>query len=281
MPARRPMRVCFGPPPRPEDAVKAFERLLRIDRKWPQILQWLVRAHAAVRRAKRGPSAMFFGRQAHNPYKACSETLALKRVCKHLALCKKRVFRQYYIQRNAPVKLTWNATACGVGHTNHPTLRPTPPRTRPEGPRTVTDLMHARRCSSSSIHIEPYPVRASMRGLALTGRGTASGGQQRQQRTRSKGGRDGGDGGDGTAAAPMPDAHDFYCALGVSADATLKQIKRAFRLQSLKYHPDRKARCLLQRSKHHSGHRPLQRYELNWLLATSLGVSLGIFAVTM
>eukprot|EP00940_MAST-03C_sp_MAST-3C-sp2_P002593 g2593.t1 len=38
---------------------------------------------------------------------------------------------------------------------------------------------------------------------------------------------------------PLPDADNLYVALGVSTDATAKQLKRAFRMQSLRYHPDR------------------------------------------
>ena len=33
---------------------------------------------------------------------------------------------------------------------------------------------------------------------------------------------------------------DLYTVLGVSADATEAQLKRAYRLRSLKYHPDKK-----------------------------------------
>ena len=33
---------------------------------------------------------------------------------------------------------------------------------------------------------------------------------------------------------------NFYTVLGVSADATEAQLKRAYRLRSLKYHPDKK-----------------------------------------
>eukprot|EP00939_MAST-03C_sp_MAST-3C-sp1_P004481 g4481.t1 len=37
----------------------------------------------------------------------------------------------------------------------------------------------------------------------------------------------------------LPDADNYYVALGVSTDATAKQLKRAFRLKSLQFHPDR------------------------------------------
>ncbi|CAE8589708.1 unnamed protein product [Polarella glacialis] len=42
---------------RPQDAIAAFEGLLRLDRKWPKLIDWLVRAHMFLRRAQRSAGA--------------------------------------------------------------------------------------------------------------------------------------------------------------------------------------------------------------------------------
>lgn len=46
--------ACLLEVGRAEDAVKAFENLLRIDRSWPNLCDWIVRAHAQVKRAEKG-----------------------------------------------------------------------------------------------------------------------------------------------------------------------------------------------------------------------------------
>ena len=51
--------------------------------------------------------------------------------------------------------------------------------------------------------------------------------------------RAGGDGSSEAAAAPAGVVVDHYSALGVTSDATAAQLKRAYRLMSLKFHPDR------------------------------------------
>merc|ERR1712217_61590 len=41
-------------------------------------------------------------------------------------------------------------------------------------------------------------------------------------------------------AEPVPTGTDYYTVLGVTSDATDKQLKQAYRIMSLKYHPDKK-----------------------------------------
>lgn len=49
--------ICLLELGKPQDAINAFEALLRVDRNWPDISTWLVRAHAAQRRLKSGSGA--------------------------------------------------------------------------------------------------------------------------------------------------------------------------------------------------------------------------------
>eukprot|EP01062_Namystynia_karyoxenos_P007276 TRINITY_DN12559_c0_g1_i1.p2 TRINITY_DN12559_c0_g1~~TRINITY_DN12559_c0_g1_i1.p2 ORF type:complete len:936 (+),score=296.76 TRINITY_DN12559_c0_g1_i1:116-2809(+) len=49
--------VCLLEAGRPEEAVTGFEMLLKCDREWPELLDWLIRAHAQLRRLQRGQSA--------------------------------------------------------------------------------------------------------------------------------------------------------------------------------------------------------------------------------
>ena len=44
--------LCLLEAQRPKDALAAFEHLLRVDRKWPKLLDWLVRAVAQARRVE-------------------------------------------------------------------------------------------------------------------------------------------------------------------------------------------------------------------------------------
>eukprot|EP00747_Dinoflagellata_sp_TGD_P110526 gnl/TRDRNA2_/TRDRNA2_170983_c1_seq2.p1 gnl/TRDRNA2_/TRDRNA2_170983_c1~~gnl/TRDRNA2_/TRDRNA2_170983_c1_seq2.p1 ORF type:complete len:809 (+),score=170.28 gnl/TRDRNA2_/TRDRNA2_170983_c1_seq2:692-3118(+) len=46
--------VCLLEFGQPSEAVKCFEQLLRMERSWPNILEWLVRAHSMQRRADAG-----------------------------------------------------------------------------------------------------------------------------------------------------------------------------------------------------------------------------------
>jgi tetratricopeptide (TPR) repeat protein len=45
--------ACLLEGNRPREAVKVFETLLRVDRKWPSLCEWLVRSHAHERRAEK------------------------------------------------------------------------------------------------------------------------------------------------------------------------------------------------------------------------------------
>jgi hypothetical protein len=39
---------------RPDEAIEAFERILKVDRAWPKLCEWLVRAHAQQARKDAG-----------------------------------------------------------------------------------------------------------------------------------------------------------------------------------------------------------------------------------
>jgi len=133
----------------PSDAIAALEALYRVDRDWPRLSDWLLRAHAAQRRNGEGGGG-------------------------------------------------------GGG----------PPR----------------------------------------GPGSRGSGRRSFSSSRSDGGGGGGGGGargDGPSAAPpgrggegeaerIASESDHYVVLGVTCDATDKQIQQAYRLRSLKFHPDRK-----------------------------------------
>lgn len=41
--------------PQSTRALRAFETLLRVDRSWPRLQDWIVRAHASARRSGRAP----------------------------------------------------------------------------------------------------------------------------------------------------------------------------------------------------------------------------------
>eukprot|EP00928_Gymnodinium_smaydae_P092152 TRINITY_DN75969_c0_g1_i1.p1 TRINITY_DN75969_c0_g1~~TRINITY_DN75969_c0_g1_i1.p1 ORF type:complete len:752 (-),score=66.90 TRINITY_DN75969_c0_g1_i1:320-2575(-) len=41
----------------PNDAINGFEQLLRVDRRWPQLCEWLARAHSQAKRAQRAHGA--------------------------------------------------------------------------------------------------------------------------------------------------------------------------------------------------------------------------------
>ena len=109
--------ACLLEAGRPKEAVQTLETLLRVDRKWPNLCDWLVRAHAQVKR----------------------------------------------MEKDDRYKPTWKK-----------------------------------------------------------GRGN----DRKQQ-------------GEGAQGAPELSGSDLYSILGVSSDATDQQLKRAYRLMSLKYHPDK------------------------------------------
>eukprot|EP00965_Chrysotila_dentata_P186178 6147816-Pleurochrysis_carterae.AAC.1 len=48
--------ACLLEASRPAEAVEAFESLYRVDRDWPRLADWLVRAHAAERRMQKQAS---------------------------------------------------------------------------------------------------------------------------------------------------------------------------------------------------------------------------------
>ena len=104
---------------RPKEAIQTLETLLRVDRKWPNLCDWLVRAHAQAKR----------------------------------------------VEKDDRYKPSW---------------------------------------------------KKGMRG------------DDRKQSAQSEG-----------AGAPELAGSDLYSILGVSSDATDQQLKRAYRLMSLKYHPDK------------------------------------------
>ncbi|CAJ1340940.1 unnamed protein product, partial [Effrenium voratum] len=62
---------------------------------------------------------------------------------------------------------------------------------------------------------------------------------EKDDRRKPRGAPTGSTGSIGSGSAPELTASDLYAVLGVSADATDQQLKRAYRLMSLKYHPDK------------------------------------------
>ncbi|CAK0843434.1 unnamed protein product, partial [Prorocentrum cordatum] len=52
--------VCLLEAGSSKDAVRAFQQLLRVDRHWPGLCDWLVRAHAHRQRAERGDGSFGF-----------------------------------------------------------------------------------------------------------------------------------------------------------------------------------------------------------------------------
>ena len=122
---------------KPSEAITAFEELYRVDRSWPRLSEWLLRSHAALRRAEER----------------------------------------------------------GAAEGGSPSGR---------GGRRMPSYAHSRR-------EEPPPPSPS----------AASPGAE----------------GDGERLSKEP---DHYVVLGLTCDATEKQIQQAYRMRSLKYHPDRK-----------------------------------------
>ena len=127
---------------RPQEAVDGFEELYRVDRNWPRLSDWLLRAHAAKRRMDEGG---------------------------------------------------------GTGH------------------------------SPSGRKMPAYGSASASRSSGGGGSGSAGG--------EASPGTPGGGAEDGERLSKEP---DHYVVLGVTIDATEKQIQQAYRMRSLKYHPDRK-----------------------------------------
>ena len=127
---------------RPQEAVDGFEELYRVDRNWPRLSDWLLRAHAAKRRMDEGG---------------------------------------------------------GAGH------------------------------SPSGRKMPAYGSASASRSSGGGGSGSAGG--------EASPGTPGGGAEDGERLSKEP---DHYVVLGVTIDATEKQIQQAYRMRSLKYHPDRK-----------------------------------------
>ena len=146
--------ACLLESGKPDGAVDAFERLYRVDRSWPRLSDWLVRAHAAARRMK------------------------------------DRAER---------------AEAEAEEEEGSPTGRASARRKMPS--------------FSSSAKAAEEPASPS----------TPSGGA-----TPSS---------SGEAAEKLARESDHYVVLGVTIDATDKQIQQAYRMRSLKFHPDRKGGC--------------------------------------
>ena len=135
--------ACLLEAARPVEAVEAFEVLYRVDRNWPRLSDWLLRAHAAQRRmAAQGDDAS------------------------------------------------------------------------PDGTRGRTRKSWYSSSSSSSA---------------------ADGGGGQGGSASSPGGST-----DASDGDTLSKESDHYVVLGVTCDATDKQIQQAYRMRSLKYHPDRK-----------------------------------------
>lgn len=49
--------ICLLEAQRPKDALASLERLLRVDRKWPKLLDWLIRAAAQIKRQESGAAS--------------------------------------------------------------------------------------------------------------------------------------------------------------------------------------------------------------------------------